>query len=187
MLMPKTVLPLRGAREAGLVEERQEPLRLEQVPLRPASGERELLEDRGRRRVASVLAPLALEPLAQLDVAVVALEHLTHVQLWRDGAVPLVRLEPEGDVVVPGPAQAVEPPAQPEGDRAARVAAIRAHAELEVLPVPDGGEVRKLAARQEQGHVRVAEAERCEPRELAAQLEGEVAAVDERVDRRRRP
>src|SRR5262245_2733906 len=88
---------------------------------------------------------------------------------------------------MPWPAQAARPPAQPEGNRAARVAAVCAHAELEVLSLADGGELRQLAARQEQRHVRVAEAERREPRELAAQLEREVAAVDERVDRCRRP
>src|SRR4029453_13131078 len=185
--MPETVLLLRGAREAGHAEERQEPLRLEKVPLRPAFRERELLEDPRSRRVTRRLAPLALEPLAQLDVALVALEHLAHVQLWRDRAVPLVGLEPEGAVVVPWTAQAVEPPAEPEGDRATGVAAVGAHAELEVLPLAHRAELRELAARQEQRDVRFAQAERREPRELVAQLEGEVAAVDEGVDGRGRP
>src|SRR5689334_16553286 len=55
------------------LEQGAELLGLEQVPARAAFGQAELGEDRGRGRVAGVVAPLALEPLPQLGVAVVAL------------------------------------------------------------------------------------------------------------------
>src|SRR4026208_811886 len=57
MLMPKTVLLSGGAREAGVVEKREEPLRLEQVALRPGFRERQLLEDRRSGPAAPGPAP----------------------------------------------------------------------------------------------------------------------------------
>src|SRR6478672_10720363 len=111
------------------------------MPPRSALGEPELREDRLGIGVARLLAPFALQPLALGDVAVVGLEHVTHVELRRDRAVPLVRLELERDVEETGPAQAFEPSAEPERDRAPRVAPVRAHAELQVLALADGGQV----------------------------------------------
>ena len=65
-------------------------------------------------------------------------------------------------------AQPVELPAEPERDRAARVAPVLADAEAQVLAVADGRGVDGLAARDEQRHVGVAEAERRQPLELRA-------------------
>src|SRR4029077_9266149 len=67
-------------------------------------------------------------------------------------------------------------------DRAAGIAAVLAHAELEVLAFPYRGRLYQLAAGEQQGDVRVSEAERRKPRELCTQLQREVAAVDKRVD-----
>ena len=73
-----------------------------------------------------------------------------------------------------GPApEPVELRAEPEGDRAARVGAVAADAEAQVLPLAHGREVAELAARREQRHVRIAEPERRELRELLAELERE--------------
>src|SRR5256885_12676874 len=107
--------------------------------LAAALGEGGLSEDCRGGRVASLgrLPPLVLEPFAQLCVAVVAVEDLAHVQLRRDGAVPLVRLELERDVVAANAPQPVELGAEPERDRAAGVASVVADAEAEVLPVAD--------------------------------------------------
>src|SRR5262249_49768781 len=112
---------------------------------------------------------------------------LAHVELRRDGSVPLVRLEPEGDVVAPDLAQTVEPRTEAERDRAARVPPVLADAEAEVLALADGRELRQLAAGQQQRHVRVAEAEGRQPGELGAQVESQLRAVRERVHGRERP
>src|SRR6185436_11364845 len=174
--------PLGSAGQLGLGQERDEALGLEQVPLRTAVDEPELGEDRDRVGIAIFLAPLRLEPFPLGDVAFVGLEHMTHVELRRDRPVPLVRLELECDIEETGPAQAFEPSAEPERDRTPRVAPVRAHAELQVLALADGGQVDQLAAREQQRHVRVAEAERREPRQLVAKLERQLGAMDERVD-----
>src|SRR3954451_14944503 len=121
------------------------------MPSRAALGEAELGEDRGRLRVAALLAPLGLQPLALGEVALVGVEDEPHVELRRDRAVPLIGLELEREVVAADPAQAVELAAEAEGDRAAGVAAVGAHAELEVLALADGGQVAELTAGQQQG------------------------------------
>ena len=51
-----------------------------------------------------------------------------------------------------------------------------------MLPLPDGAELSQLAGGQEQGHARVAEAERRQPAELLAQLERQLGAGDDCVD-----
>src|SRR3954467_12266116 len=177
---------LGGARELGLGQQRDEALGLEQMPPRASLGETELGEDRGRLRVAALLAPLGLQPLALGEVALVGVEDEAHVQLRRDRAVPLVGLELEGEVVAADAAQAVQLPAEPEGDRAAGVAAVRADAELQVLALADGGQVAELAAREQQRHVRVAEPERRQARELLTELERQVRTVHERINECRR-
>src|SRR5262249_52702057 len=91
-----------------------------------------------------------------------------------DGAVPLVGLEPEYEVVAPRLPEAVELRAQAEGDRAPRVTSPVAHAEAQVLAVADRGQVAELAGRQQQRHRRVGEAEGRQARELPAD--------DDRVD-----
>src|SRR4029077_4191980 len=100
---------------------------------RPAFGKAELCEDRLGVGVTRLLAPFALQPLALGYIAVVGLEHVAHVQLRCDRPVPLVGLELERDVEETGPAQAFEASAEPERDRAPRVAPVRAHAELQRL------------------------------------------------------
>src|SRR3954452_16444779 len=179
---------LGALRQLRLREQREERLRLEQGAPVASLGERKLGEDRCRARVALLgrLAPLALEPVAPLEVAVVGVEDLAYVQLRRDGPVPLVRLEPEGDVVAPHPAEAVEPAPEAERDRAAGVAAVLADAEAQVLALADRGEIGQHTPAQEQRHVRVAEAEPREPRELGAEVERELGAVREGIDRRDR-
>src|SRR5439155_25731180 len=129
---------LRRAGQLVLGQERQEALGLKQVAL-PATVEGKLLEDRGRRCVTPVglFPPFGLQPLAQLRVAVVAVEDLANVQLRRDGAVPLVLLESEGDVIAADVAKPVELGAEAEGDRAARVAPVVADAEAQMLPLAD--------------------------------------------------
>src|SRR2546430_6462805 len=109
----------------------------------------QLLEDRRGRHVtlSRRLPPLELEPLPQLRVAVVPVEDLAHVQLRRDRAVPLVRLELEGDVVAPHAPEPVELRAETERDRAAGVAAVVADAEAEMLPVSHCRELGQLATR----------------------------------------
>ena len=84
-----------------------------------------------------------------------------------DGAVPAVLLQPERDVVAARPAGTVELPAEAERDRAARVGAVAADAEAQMLALADRRELAELAAGGEQRHLRVAEPERREPRELA--------------------
>src|SRR5438093_9522825 len=76
------------AGELGLCQQRQEALRLEQVPARTRI-DVEFREDRHGRSVPLLgrLAPLGLEPLTQLDVALVAVEDLAHVELRCAGAV----------------------------------------------------------------------------------------------------
>ena len=153
----------------------------------PPSASAELGEDRRRLGVhASLLAPLGLQPLAQLaDSASRASKTVAHVQLRRDRAVPLVRLEPKGDVVVPHPAQAVELAAQ--AGRRSRCPHRRPSArtrKLRCFPSPTVARSPSSQPASEQRHVRVAEPERREPRELLAEVERQVRAVDERVDRR---
>src|SRR4051794_21373697 len=183
---PRFSSTLGGARQFGIGQQGDEALGFEQVPSRAALGEPELGEDRGRLGVAALLAPLGLQPLALGEVALVGVEDEPHVQLRRDRAVPLIGFELEREVVAADAAQAVELPAEPEGDRAAGVAAVGADAELQVFAFPDRGQVAQLAAGQQQSHVRVAEAERREARELLAELERQVRPVHERVDQRRR-
>src|SRR5581483_11176523 len=86
-------------------------------------------------------------------------------ELRRDRAVPAVLLEPERDVVAPAP-EGVEAASLAEGDRTAGVDPLAADPEAEMLPFAHGRERRQAAARGEQGHRGVPEAERREPRQL---------------------
>ena len=97
---------------------------------------------------------------AQLVVGARGVEHAPHDELWSHGAVPAVLLQPEGDVEVRLALQALELAAEPERDRAARVASVLADAEAEVLALADRRGADRLAAGDEQRHVGVAEAER---------------------------
>ena len=74
--------------------------------------------------------------------------------------------------------------AEAERDRAARVAPVLAHAEAQVLALADGRGADRLAARDEQRHVGVPEAERRQLLELAGELERERRCGDDRVDPR---
>ena len=179
MVRARRPAPVRAPRAAR----RSAPTRAGAASLRPRPA-RAPRRSPPRRDRASSRRHSALQPLALGQVALVGLEHLAHVQLRGDGAVPLVRLEPERDVVCAGAAEAVEAAADPERDRAARVAPVLADAELEVLALPHCGEVDELAAGEEQRHVRVAEPERRELRELGAEAEREVGSVHERVHQR---
>src|SRR5580765_1236221 len=90
--------------------------------------------------------PLLAQPARELVVAIVRVEHAANDELRRDGAVPTVLLEAEDDVVAADSAETVELRALPERDRAAGVATVlAAHAELEVLAVPDRREITQLA------------------------------------------
>ena len=80
-------------------------------------------------------------------------------------------------------AEAVELPAEPEGDcRAGGTAAI-GDAKAKVLPVTDGLQVGELAAGDKQVDAGVAEPERREPLQLPTETERERRAGDDRVDR----
>ena len=85
------------------------------------------------------------------------------------------RSGPAGGAVEPtSPARTRSPPERAPfgGDR-----------EPQVLAVADRGELGELAAGREQRHARVSEPERRERRQLLAEVERELAAVDDRVDR----
>src|SRR5581483_3312684 len=72
-------------------------------------------------------------------------------------------------------------------DRAAGVAALATHAEAEEPALAHRAELAELAARNEQRHLRIAEAERREPIELVAELERQLRpALHDRVDVRHR-
>ena len=76
--------------------------------------------------------------------------------------------------------------ALPEGDRAPRVPAVLpTDPELQMLPVADRAQITQLARGREQGHGRIAEAERRKLLELLRQLERKrQSARHDRIDRR---
>src|SRR6185312_58128 len=97
-------------------EQRPERLRLEELAPRAAGGDAELGEDLprlGRPRLLP-FTPEAGEPVAQLVVAVGAVEHPADDELRRHGAVPPVLLEAEDEVVPRVALQAVELRPEPE-------------------------------------------------------------------------
>src|SRR5919201_5940093 len=157
-------------------------------PRRLSILEPELREDRGRlgRPGALTLAPELREPVAQLSVARVGVENTPDDELRRNRPVPLVLLEPEGDVERNLLPEAVELPPEPERDRTAGILGPVLDPEAEVLAVTDCGDVAELAARDEQRHTRIAEPEGREAGQLGAELECQLRAVDERVDGRSR-
>src|SRR5256885_5420245 len=55
-----------------------------------------------------------------------------------------------------------------------------------MLAIADRGHVAELAARRKEGHPRVPKPERSEARQLRAEVERQLRAVDERVDHRYR-
>src|SRR6266540_3922601 len=63
------------------------------------------------------------------------------------------------------------------GPRAAGIAAVAMHAEAQMLPVADGGEVAELAGRSEQRHGGIPEPERSEAAKLLAEIEREPRAT----------
>ena len=137
---------------------------------RRARARRRSAAPRASRRLA--LAPQLLEPRrAARSYAVGRVEEPPHDELRRDGAVPAVLLQPEDEVVARLAPEPVELRAEAERDRAAGVAAVLAHAEAQVLALPDRRGLDGLAAGDEQGHVGVAEPERRQPVELLRQVE----------------
>ena len=152
-------------------------------PSRPSSAK--IAWASGVRSAASRRHSLG-EPVAQALVPLGRVQHAAHDELRRDGAVPLVRLEPEDDVVAPHLAEPVELRAETEGDRAPGIASAVADAEAQVLAVADRGQVAELAGRQEQRDARVREPERRQAAELLAEVERELPARDDRVDDRSR-
>src|SRR4051794_25764054 len=171
----------RSAIKRPHLEQRAERRRLEKAP--PCAGrvgrcDLELREDRARLGRPCRLArlPLPGEPLAQLVEAVDRVEDAADDELRRADAVPPVLAEPERDVVARLAPEAVELRAEAERDRLAGVASAVAHAEPEVLPVADRRGLCDLATVDEQRHPRIAEAERREPRELAAEAERQLGA-----------
>src|SRR5207248_11046868 len=108
----------------------------------------ELGEDRGCLRVLQLrrLAVFGHEPVAQLVEARRGREDAAHDELWRDGPVPAVLRQAERDVPADALPVDVESRADAERDRAARVGAVAAHAEAQVLALADCGEIAELAA-----------------------------------------
>src|SRR5215208_5624482 len=162
----------RRLREYHLLrEQRPKRLGLEQAPPRSGVRQAELLEDRPRVGAPAAAPPLVREARPQLRVAVGRLEDPPDDELRRHRAVPLVLLQPERDVPERIAAVAVEAAAEAEGDRAAGVSAAVLDAKTQVLAVADGRRLGDLAPGDEQRHVGVAEPERREPPQLAAEPE----------------
>src|SRR6266545_2292594 len=170
-----------------LRQERAERLGLERMPSRAALLDLQLVEDRLRLRLAGLQLPLRAQPAVQLVEPIVGVEDAAHDELRCDRAVPVVLLEPEGDVVATDAPVAIQARPLPERDRAAGVATVAVDTKTEVLPVAHRREIAELAARCEQRHVRVAEPERRKSTQLLAQVERELCVTrKDRVDRRRR-
>src|SRR5438132_6307362 len=151
--------------------------------------ELKLREDRRciRRQHLGPFAPEAGQPVAQLAVAGLAVEDSLDHELRGDGAVPVVLLEPEGDVEPELLPEAVDLPAEAERDRAAGVTGAVLDPKAKMLAVTDCGDLAELAAGHEQGHAGVAEPERRQARELGAQAQRQLCAVRERIDHGPRP
>src|SRR5205814_5008734 len=131
------------------------------------------------------LAELVGQPRAQLREAIVGVEDAPHDELRCARAVPAVLFEAEGDVVGALAPEAVERRPLAERDRAAGVEAVLPDAEAQVLPLTHRRELGELAPGREQRHLRIAEAERREPRELSAEIERQLLpARENRVDAR---
>src|SRR2546426_7617240 len=91
---------LGGLQQRRLAEQGAKRFRFEWMPRRRAvRRETELVEDRLRGRLALTGAPLRTQPRVEFLEAVVRIEDSAHDELWRDGAVPVVLLQPERDVV----------------------------------------------------------------------------------------
>ena len=86
----------------------------------------------------------------------------------------MVLLQAERHVVASGAPVAVELRPLSKGDRASRVSAVSVHAETEMLPVSHRRELTELAARRQQCHIGIREAERRERAQLFAELEREL-------------
>src|SRR5690349_19545666 len=93
----------------------------------------ELVEDRLGSRVPCRRAPLLAQPGVHLVVAVVGVEDAAHDELWCDGAVPVVLLQPESDVVAALAPVAVELGPVSEGNRGSGVAPVAVNAKAEML------------------------------------------------------
>ena len=189
---PQATAALRRARQRGLSEERPERLGLQEMasPGGFGFGQVELREDRPRLGRPGLLAgaPEPGQPRMQVVVAVVGLEQAPNDELWRNRPVPAVRLEAERDVVAPLGAEEIELSSQAEADRAARVAAVAAYAEGEVLAFADRAQLDEAAARREQRHLGIPEPERRQPTEFLRELERQRgAAWQDGVDRDARP
>ena len=163
--------------------------RFEQLPLAAVRVDRQLGEDPPcfRRPGGIACSPEPREPCAQLLVRVGRVEDPPDDELRSDRTVPVVLLEPEGDVEVRLQAHPVELAAEAEGDRTSGVAPLLAHPKAQVLSVPDGCGADRLAVRNEKRHVGITEPEGCELLELAGELEGQRKSRHDRVDPRHRP
>src|SRR3989449_1368966 len=142
---------------------------------------------RVRRPCGRALAPEPAQPVAQLSVARLAVEDALDHELGCDGAVPVIFLEAESDVELQLPPKAIELAAEAERDRAAGVARAILDPEPKMLAVADGRDIAQLAAGHEQGDAWIAEPERREARELCAEGERQLRAVDQRIDYGDRP
>src|SRR5205823_5657080 len=133
-----------------------------------------------RARVAA--QPFRRKTPSQLVIAAGRLEDAPDDELRRDRPIPAVLLEPEGEVPRARAAEALELCAEAECDRAAGRAAVVEHAEAEMPTLADGAELCQLATGDEERHAWIAEAERGELLELAAEVERERPSRDDRVD-----
>src|SRR5262249_55156382 len=115
------LLPLgRSSDAVRRLEQLAEARRFEEVPApRLALAELELGEDRRglRRPRLPALAPKARQPVAQLAIARLGVEDAPDHQLGSNRAVPVVLLEPEGDVERRLLPQAVELAAEAQFER----------------------------------------------------------------------
>src|ERR1700716_980139 len=157
------------------------------MALRSSVHQFELVEDPLSVSVARLRLPLRAQPCVDLVEAVVGLEDTTHEELGRDGAVPVVLLKAEGDVIASLAPIAFEPGPLSKRDRAAGVASVTVDAEAKVLSVTDRGEIPELATRREQRDVRIGQPERRQGTQLLTEFERQLrTARQDGVDDRRR-
>src|SRR5438093_2511193 len=151
--------------------------------------ERELGKDRRRlgRPGPGSFAPEPGQPFAQLPIARLAVEDSLDHELRRHSAVPAVLFEPKGNVESLFLPETVELAAKAERDRAARIVRPVLDPETQMLAVSDSRDVAELTARHEQGDAGISEPEGRKPRELSAEVQRQLGAVHECIDRGPRP
>ena len=154
-------------------EQRPERRRLEQLPLpaaAPASSSSAKIRLRLRRPGALAGPPQRRRATSAAPRSASGVSN-TRRTTSCGATVPFQRfcLSLKATSYAPLPAERSSCGAEPEGDRAARVAPVLAHAEAEVLALADRrGVDRPRTAADEQRHVGVPEAERREPRRAPA-------------------